>query len=94
MFDQSPNLEKRLGLHEIVFSRRPVEPQPESSVEASAHDSGERLPIPVTRSEMLKYLRDADFRISSVNLPQGLANFSHGGVCADGTYDVRHGVGG
>src|SRR5258708_2618956 len=94
MFDQSPNLEKRLGLHEIVFSRRPVEPQPESSVEASAYGSGERLCIPVTRSEIPKYLRDADFSISSVNLPQRLANFSHGGVCADGAYDVRHGVGG
>src|SRR5215813_8638940 len=38
-------------------------------------------------------LRDADFRVGSVHLPQGVADFADGGVGADGIEDEGHGVG-
>ena len=35
---------------------------------------------------------DAGFRVASVHLPQGIADFSHSCIDADGVNDVRHGV--
>ena len=43
--------------------------------------------------DLKEALGDAHFRIRSINLPQGFADFADGGVSADGIHNVRHGIG-
>src|ERR1700732_2398698 len=56
--------------------------------------SRSRSPLSMTKILLSKRLCDADFGVRTVHLPQGFADFAHGGVSADRIHNVGHGIGG